>query len=204
MSLTEQGYIGSAELLLDTQPVEGNTVGVGADTYYFGTPPGSEIAVAIGADIAGSRTNLITAINTSGTANVAASIRNAHIRIENADAPGGTPQVGTPPDTPLSASLAAASNRWNAANLSELGEAYTKKVTGQRTLSVQNLAGNEYRIALGITPGRGEVRIRRALLRRERYWPVVFDGQDLVIQKQPANRRALAPGTVVRWVVYGD
>jgi hypothetical protein len=204
MAITEQGYIASAELRLDTLPVEGNTVGIGADTYYFGTPGGSEIPVAIGATPAEALGNLVTAINGSGTVDVKAAARGTFVRIESADAPGGTPQTGTPDSTPLSATLALGTNVWNALDLNELGEEPTKKTSGSRLVSSQNLLGDDYRISLGLTPIRATVIVVKGT-KRTRSWPYTFDGTDLVIPKQLAGgARRLRPSDVIQWTVWGN
>lgn len=136
----DDGHIGNAELVMSAQPVATNTIGIGADTYEF-DGVGANINVVIGADAGETRDNLIEAINTSGTELVFADENGNNVRIQNADAVGGTPVVGTPPSVVLTEAITDAADVWNQANLNATGgPATTKHASGTIVVTAENLA----------------------------------------------------------------
>lgn len=136
----DDGYIGNAELVMSAQPVAGNTIGIGADTYEF-DGVGANINVTIAGSAALTRAALITAINTLGTEAVFADENGNNVRIQFADAAGGTPIVGTPTSMVLTEVITDAADVWNQANLNATGgPAVTKHASGTITVTAENLA----------------------------------------------------------------
>lgn len=145
-----QGSVAVARLLMANQPADGDTIGIGADTYSF-TDTGvntvvnndAHIAVVIGGSAAATRANLIAAINGAGTAGATVTLADAvtpaledgtenlladevgtTVRIRSASAPGGTVS-GADPSIVLAESITDAADVWDvgAVNMNTLAGA---------------------------------------------------------------------------------
>lgn len=201
MAIIDVENVASADLVIKSAPEEGDTVGIGADTYFFGSnPPGGEIAVEQGAGPA-IWNAFIDAVNNQGTESVRAIRRGRSVRIERADSPGGSPQVGGAPIA-LSANFAKDAGAWDSGSLSS-GSADITRVRGTRTLTEIDLEKDNIRVTLAVTPRFAEVMVSKqnGLVRR---WPFRFDGQDVVILKNPKGRPgSLTVGDIIKWEVLG-
>lgn len=149
---------GSAAVVLlvqSGQPVANDTLDIGADTYEF-DGVGGNINVTIGGDAETTLDNLISAINTSGTENLAAIKSGTTIAIiRSATAPGGT-VVGADPDIALDASSATnyAFNEGDV-NMNTLGGvAATKTATACAVLTITTamITATTARLAFPFTP----------------------------------------------------
>lgn len=200
MAIIDKERVSGADLVTKGVPVEGDTVTIGADIYFFGTPTGGEIAVGLGGG-ASAWNNLVKAINENGTENVRASRKGQSVRIESADAPGGTPQVSAIP-VALSAAFSSAAGAWDGNELSSTSEDLFR-IVGCRTLSETDLEKDDIRVTLDSPPIFAEVFVFRGGGGVNRRWPAKFDGQEVVIRKKPRGRPiALKAGDIVRWEIY--
>lgn len=145
-----QGSVAVARLLMANQPADGDTIGIGANTYSF-TDTGvntvvnndAHIAVVIGGSAALTRANLIAAINGAGTAGATVTLADAvtpalddgtenlladqvgtTVRIRSASAPGGT-VTAADPSIVLAESITDAADVWDvgAVNMNTLAGA---------------------------------------------------------------------------------
>lgn len=116
---TDAGSIASARLAMPNQPLANDTIDIGGDTYEF-DGVGGNINVVIGGSAAATRGNLITAINTNGTESVFADEVGTSVQIQLADAPGGTPTVGTA-SLVLQEAITDAADVWNQADIDDAG-----------------------------------------------------------------------------------
>lgn len=145
-----QGSVAVARLLMPNQPADGDTIGIGADTYSFTDAAvntivndDTHIAVVIGATAADTRANLIAAINGAGTAGATITLADEEtaaledgtedlladqvgtaVRIRSASAPGGT-VLAADPSIVLAESITDAADVWDvgAVNMNTLAGA---------------------------------------------------------------------------------
>lgn len=142
------GYVSGAALDMSVNPTITETVTIGSDVYEF-DGSGGNINVAIGIDWEATRTNLVTAINGSGTENVLADedgmFGATTLRIQAATAPGGAIVIGTGPDIALSETMSAGTCIWQHSNLNETGSpAYSQMARGKVVVDAQMLLGLGY------------------------------------------------------------
>lgn len=151
----DTGVIGQARLICSTLIVANDTITIGADVYEA-DGVGANINFAIvGGDPGLTMANLIVAINTSGTENVFASVDSVVATImviENADAPGGTPTVGTA-NIALAEAITPAGDIWDQANLNATGSArFSDRAEGTLVVDATNVAAAPLKIELSFTP----------------------------------------------------
>lgn len=121
----QAGSVANAVLAWPDQPLDGETVTIGADVYEFdplGTVTPGNIPVLIGVDAAATLTNLVNAINSHGTEFVRAATAYVGVGlwVRIADAVGGT-LVGGYRNISLSDTIADAAFVWNQQDLGSVG-----------------------------------------------------------------------------------
>lgn len=184
------GSVPVAILNLATNPTAGDTLTIGSDVYEFRAAAGSlandgNIAVAIGAAVGDTQTNLINAINAvdannlhptvfksdgvtpakaNGTMAIVADEPVANkIRIKYADEAGGTAIAGDP-SISLGEALTAAADIWEVGNvnLNTLAGrlAYQDQSVATLTITAAMVTATRVRIAFPFTVGHYMVQIR--------------------------------------------
>ena len=150
----DTGVIGQARLICTTLPTATNTISIGADVYEADGVGANINFTIVALDPAATLANLIAAINTSGTEDVFASVDAVVatvLVIENADAPGGTPTVGTA-SVVLAQALTPAGNIWDQTNLNATGHArFTYRAEGVLVIDAVNVLAVPV-IELAFTP----------------------------------------------------
>jgi len=111
----DEGCVAVASLDFVNQPNANDTLTIGADVYEFGGV-GGNINVVIGGTPAATLTNLVTAINGSGTENIFGQAAGTDLRILSADGAGGTP-VGADPSIVLAEAITHINSIWNVGNV---------------------------------------------------------------------------------------
>lgn len=165
---TSRGIIPSARLPLALNPVDTNTIVIGAHTFTFVAALGAAAAntqILLGGAVAASRTNLLNAINGVASASVvpgtvavpsivADEVAAGVIRIRLAATRGGAATPGT-----LAAALAetmggAGNGPWSAANMNVSGraEAEVQVTTGQVAITAEMVTATAYQLELPFTP----------------------------------------------------
>jgi hypothetical protein len=200
MAIVEESSVAAAELRLTNNPGadSGRKVDIGSDTYWFGpNPTPGAIPVTVGVDVAGSRFNLVNAINTSGNANILASTYEDVVRIVAADAPGGSPVAGAGPNLPLAYNAGGMfpTDKWNVNNLMQTEN--TKFAHGEKTVDSALSQQNTFRVTFAFTPAIHTVEcVHNRLVRTLN---ATIQGQDVVISLAGCRL-----GSKIRWYVYGN
>ncbi len=115
-----------------------NIVPIGADTYTAKTIPAAPKDFLIGIDIDATLANLVTAISTDGTETVVASPGpSGYMVLTWADAVGGTPAVGIPTSTVLTAPTITGGGTalWSTLNLNLYGAETGRRVAHGKTIA---------------------------------------------------------------------
>ncbi len=155
----DAGEVAMVSLEMPKQPTAGDTITVGADTYEF-DGIGANINVPIAPDgsgyiglAAGTRANLVTAVNNNGTENVLAmSPGGTAVVFLNADAPGGTQVVGAGPNLAFTESITDVDDVLRQTNMNESGCATNRPMhTGSFVCTAENTAGT-FVITFPFTP----------------------------------------------------
>ena len=145
------GVIPEAILLIGTVPTDTDPVVIGGETYTFKTTPAADKDVQIGT-LAASKAALAAAINEETALLIFASVDTNGVKIQLADAAGGTPVVGTAPSYALTETLTAAAEVWNQANLNAAGKARDLyQTTIKVACTAENLA-TVFTVPLAFTP----------------------------------------------------
>lgn len=140
------GSYAVAHVVVGVQPVDAETVTIGADVYEYddnAVVGAGHIAVLIGADVAATRLNLIAAINTSSTESVVAlagaALSNS-VEVLVADKPHGTP-FPTGASITLAETMGNAGNYWTQTTLGSAGYPVKKQfAVDYITMNATNLA----------------------------------------------------------------
>lgn len=138
------GYSPQAELILSAQPTANDTIDIGVDVYEF-DGAAANINVAIGADAAETRVNLVAAINVGpGLEKTFAKddVANTLVRVFEAEERGGAPLIGAGSGIVLAEAIIAAADVWTQATLSSIGGQVraTKSASGAFAADATNLA----------------------------------------------------------------
>lgn len=151
---TRNGIVAVARLFMPNQPVDTNTIGIGADVYEFDSGGGvtaPNIAVTIGGSAAATRANLISAINTLGTAFVRADEVGTAVMVRSAVTRGGS---ATPadPNVALTEAITDALDFWDVGNvnlntLSGQAYAYIKQATAVLTVNAGMVTAASFFVA---------------------------------------------------------
>lgn len=149
------GIIGEAILLIGTNPSADETVVTGtggaAETWVFKAAAASTYQVTIGADAAGSIANLVEKFNANTALKIKASAITGAFKVQNADAAGGTPAVGTI-DAALAETLGAGADVWNQDNLNATGRVnYLYNSSCPVAITAENIA-TVFTVPMGFTP----------------------------------------------------
>lgn len=138
---SQNGAVAVAELVFSGQPLDTETVTIGADVYEFDNNAtcctGGNIQVTVGGSAEATLDNLVTKINTSGTVSVRGDKRGTtNLMVASASAAGGT---ATAADPSIALTEAASNVVWRPGNVNMntlAGQALTVEKRACSTLSV--------------------------------------------------------------------
>lgn len=140
MDMADTGYIGQARFTFGgVNAIAAETITIGAEIYEF-DGVGANVNVPVGLDVEATIDNLVIAINTNTTEDIFAEKESPTVLvIWNADAPGGTPEVGTS-ICALAETVADPLNIWDQLNMATTGRVpFTHQVTGIMVADALNI-----------------------------------------------------------------
>lgn len=151
----DMGIIGEAILLMGTNPSADETIVTGTggaeETWVFKVAAASAYQVTIGGDADATIANFVEKFNANTALLMVASALATGIKVQNADAAGGTAVVGTL-DAALSETLGAGADVWNQDNMNATGRTnYLYQTSAGIEITTENIA-TIFTVLLPFTP----------------------------------------------------